>query len=207
MAARRRREGIVGLRAGPPAAQLQQQRFGVRQQRGDVDARRDREQHVTGTNAFALAVSLRVLRMQSPARLLRRLGHAQLPLEQRLDREHCRFARHGVFVDRVLGSEQAGTLRRLAQQLGARSLAQRLAVEPLAGPMQRLAVHARDGARALVALARCGLAVALRGPARTGPVAAPRHRAHIPVPRRVGWGAASGSGMRRLRTTWYGRNA
>ena len=106
------------------AADIQQRRLGTLAQRHDVHAWRHGEQDVPQPHALAGLVRGLVRREVPLTCLLRRLGNAQFPVEQRLDRDGRGFADHAVRRRRVVRAQEAGPLRGLAQKLGAGALAQ-----------------------------------------------------------------------------------
>jgi hypothetical protein len=102
---------------------------------------------VAGAHPLAFTVLGGVGLIVAPQRLLGGFGQRQLAFEQGLDRRAGRFADHAVRARFVSSVEQAGSLRGLAQQLGAGPLAQHIGRQRLAGGMERPAVDAGHEAR------------------------------------------------------------
>ena len=135
-------EEIIGLAV--MAAHFEQRGFGALAQGHHVDARRHREQDVPHLYALSRAVSGLVRGMVAAAGVLRRLRHGQFALQQGVDCGGGRFADHTVGGGSVLGIQQTGALRRLAQQFGAGALAQFFGRECFQRRTQCDAVHACD---------------------------------------------------------------
>jgi len=105
-------------------------------------------------DALAGPVVALVRRVVAAAGVLRGIRHLQRLFEQRLDGAGCRFADDAVWTRRIGRIEQAGRLRGLAQELGARALAQHLGRQGFVRGVQRDAV---DGSLRHGCPAGCGL--------------------------------------------------
>ena len=134
--------GAIDRLVAAARAQVDQAGLGSLPQRGHVDARRHREQHVAKENALTHGEACRVGGIVAAAGVLGGLGHGDLAVEQRLDRAGGGLADGAAFGRRVVPGQQAGPHRSLAQQLGAGALPQFFVRQGLLGVVQR---HPVDG--------------------------------------------------------------
>ena len=171
--------------AVPPGPQVEEAVFGTLAQSIDVDAGRDREQHVAHADALADREALRVGRVIALARRLVGFRPDEFVVEQLLDGDRGRLAGDAAHRGRVVGRQPAGADRRLAQKFDARAAAQLLRGQGLVGGGQRHAVDGRGGGAGGRRVQRGG-------------------RVHHEV--RPGRFWPAGTLMRRERTIWYGRN-
>ena len=129
------------------ATHFKQRGFGALAQGHHVHARRHGKQDVAHTHTLTAAIACLVRGMMAAASLFRRFWLVEGLFEQGLDRGGRGLADHAIGRRCVVGCEQAGGLRRLAQQFGAGALAQLFCSKRFGQRVQRHGVDAGDDRR------------------------------------------------------------